>query len=325
MAKIIHITEDIYKMYTQPNQYLGAVIKNWSGVSLPMPKKNSFAIYNDDCREVMQHLPEDSIDLIVTDPPYFLDGLDNNWKKGSPDRKKKKGTVGSLPVGMKFDPRQGVQLQEFMTEITTEFMRILKPGGFAILFSNPRLSHRMANALESVAFEIRDLLAWNFTKHSQCKAFSMKHIIRKMNVDDSKKKELYEIVGERKTPQLRPQFETMILAQKPRIGTFVENFEKYRTGLVDMTQSLDGNIASTVMTVEKDKKKSYNKHLTVKPIALIEHLIKLFSSEHQIVLDPFLGSGTTIIAATKTNRRAIGIEIKPEHVKISRLRIKEHC
>jgi len=69
---------------------------------------------------------------------------------------------------------------------------------------------------------------------------------------------------------------------------------------------------------------SKNNHPTVKPIALMEYLIKLVSRENAIVLDPFLGSGTTAIACLKTNRKFIGIEKEPEYIKIAEARIKPY-
>jgi len=65
-----------------------------------------------------------------------------------------------------------------------------------------------------------------------------------------------------------------------------------------------------------------NNHPTVKPISLIEYLIKLVTKERAIVLDPFFGSGTTAIACLKLNREFIGIEKESEYVKIAKARIK---
>lgn len=67
-----------------------------------------------------------------------------------------------------------------------------------------------------------------------------------------------------------------------------------------------------------------NNHPTVKPIKLIEYLIKLVSREGSVVLDPFLGSGTTAIACLKTNRNFIGIEKEPDYIKIAEARIKPY-
>ena len=68
--------------------------------------------------------------------------------------------------------------------------------------------------------------------------------------------------------------------------------------------------------------KRANNHPTVKPIALMEYLIKLVSRENAVILDPFLGSGTTAIACLKLNRKIIGIEKEEEYVKIAKARIK---
>lgn len=68
--------------------------------------------------------------------------------------------------------------------------------------------------------------------------------------------------------------------------------------------------------------KMKNSHPTVKPVKLIEYLIKLVTRENAIVLDPFIGSGTTAIACLKLSRRFIGIEKEEEYVKIANARIK---
>jgi len=64
-----------------------------------------------------------------------------------------------------------------------------------------------------------------------------------------------------------------------------------------------------------------NNHPTVKPIALFEWLIKLVTREGQIILDPFLGSGTTAIAAHNTGRLCVGIEKEPEYIEIAKRRV----
>ena len=67
----------------------------------------------------------------------------------------------------------------------------------------------------------------------------------------------------------------------------------------------------------KKEKGEKNTHITVKPIELMEHLVKLFSKSGATVLDPFLGSGTTAIACKNTNRKCIGIELNKEYYDIS--------
>lgn len=71
-----------------------------------------------------------------------------------------------------------------------------------------------------------------------------------------------------------------------------------------------------------EQTKVKNNHPTVKPIKLMEYLIKLVTKEGAVVLDPFIGSGTTAIACIKLNRKFIGIEKEEEYVKIAEARIK---
>lgn len=288
-----------------------------------LPPKTFISIIEGDCREKLKELEDCSIHMALTDPPYYLDGLDTDWRKGQADSVRGTGTVGGLPVGMKFDPKQGKELQEFLEPVAEQLMRVLVPGGFFISFSQPRLVHRVAIAAENAGFEIRDMFAWHYTKRAQFKAFSMTHFVEKMDIPEKQKNAILRELQGRKTPQLRPQFEALVLAEKPREGTFVENWLKYKAGLIDATKSLNGASPTTVMAVEKPIKKGYNTHLTVKPVRLLMHLIELFTIRGQIVLDPFLGSGATALAAIQTGRSCIGIEINPDYVEIAEKRIKE--
>jgi DNA modification methylase len=288
------------------------------------PRQKTFVkILSGDCREKLADLEDKSVHLVLTDPPYFLDGLDDAWRKGAANSLRGTGSVGGLPVGMKFDPRQGKALQEFIEPIARELFRVLVPGGFFISFSQPRLFHRLAVAAENAGFEIRDMFAWHYTKRAQFKAFSMRHFVEKMKIPEKKKRAILRELRGRKTPQLRPQFEALMLAQRPREGTFVDNWLKYKAGLIDAKKSLDGSPPSTVMLVEKPVKEEYNTHLAVKPVLLLAHLIELFTCVGQLVLDPFLGTGSTALAAMRTGRSCIGIEINPEYVDIAEHRIKE--
>jgi len=73
---------------------------------------------------------------------------------------------------------------------------------------------------------------------------------------------------------------------------------------------------------EMESKNTKNNHPTVKPLALMEYLVKLVSREGQVVLDPFMGSGTTGMACKKLDREFIGIEMMPEYMEIAQARIE---
>lgn len=281
-------------------------------------------IYNQDCLVGLKSIPNASIDIVITDPPYFIDGMGSDWNSKELKKKTSKAEViKSLPVGMKFDPAQGKRFQDFMSEVSNEIYRVLKPGAFFICFSQARLYHRLAVAVEDAGFEVRDMLGWVY--QGQAKAFTQDHFVKKdKSLTEKEKQEIIKKLGGRKTPQLKPCIEPMVLAQKPKDGTFIENWLSYQTGLVDTSVSLDGSFPGNLMVVPKPSKKEKgddNTHLTVKPLKLIEHLIKLFTIENQIVLDPFIGSGTHALAARNQNRNYIGFERDNEYFKIAQKRI----
>lgn len=288
---------------------------------------SNYKIINTDCRDGIKSLPDNSIDFIVTDPPYFIDGMGSDWNdKKLSDKTKKSGIIGGLPVGMKFDKKQGEKLQDFLLPVCKEFYRVLKPGGFCVVFSQGRLYHRTAMALDLSDFEIRDLLGWKY--EGQAKAFSQDHFIKKdKKLSEEEKNKLIKELDGLKTPQLKPQIEPMVLAQKTKEGTFVENWKKYQVGLINTKESLDGMFPGTIMEVSKKIRQTETdekiEHLTVKPVCLISHLIKLFTKEGQTVLDPFTGSGSHGVAAVASKRNFIGFEIEKKYCDIAIKRIEK--
>lgn len=295
-----------------------------------------------DAKELLAQIPDNSIDAVITDPPYFLDKLDNSWnhEKISEEKNYCK-VVTSLPPGMKFDKEQGNKFYNWYYDISIEILRVLKPGGFFFSFSSPRLYHKMTCAIDDAGFLIRDALLWIYTQN-QPKAMSLNHFIDKSNLTEKEKQQLKTKLHGWKTPQLKSCYEPIAMAQKPTEGTFLENFHKYKTGLINTNIQIglyQNMFPSNIHTTEKmlnemDKyflipkptkkeKGEYNTHKTVKPIALCEHLIKLTTyNEAAIVLDPFAGSGTTLVAAKKLNRSFIGCDINDEYIKIANKRLE---
>lgn len=286
-----------------------------------------FKLYKGDCREIIKSIPDNSIDFIVTDPPYFIDGMGDDWNDSKLHSKvSKAGIIGGLPVGMKFDREQGKKLQKFLMPLAEEYYRVLKPGAFCIVFAQARLYHRVAMALDEAGFEMRDMLGWKY--EGQAKAFSQDHFVkqRKDLTKEQKEKIINKMLGW-KTPQLKPQIEPMTLAQKPKEGTFVDNYLKYNVGLMNTNESIDGMFPGNIIEISKQQRASDEdfkiEHLTVKPVKLIEHLIKLFTREKQVVLDTFAGSGSHGVAALKCGRKFIGIEIENKYYDISLKRLKK--
>lgn len=93
----------------------------------------SYIIYNENCLDAMKRLEDNSVDSIVTDPPYGLSFMGKKWDYDVPS-----------------------------TEIWAECLRVLKPGGHLLAFAGTRTQHRMAVRIEDAGFEIRDLVMWHY-------------------------------------------------------------------------------------------------------------------------------------------------------------------
>lgn len=95
--------------------------------------KNSITLLHGDCIEEMKKLDDNSVDSIVTDPPYELGFMGKKWDST--------GIANNV-------------------EMWSECLRVLKPGGHLLAFSGTRTYHRMASAIEDAGFEVRDMIEW---------------------------------------------------------------------------------------------------------------------------------------------------------------------
>ena len=126
-----------------------------------------FQIHNGDCAEVMASMEGDSVDAIVTDPPYGLSFMNKEWDSpqmmGSAAFLKSGGGYGNYPKGVKRTGYSDVDVhrfQAYMTPIFAEALRVAKPGAHLLCFGGTRTFHRMACAIEDAGWEIRDCIMW---------------------------------------------------------------------------------------------------------------------------------------------------------------------
>jgi len=297
-------------------------------------------LLNNDCIIEIEKLQDNSIDCVITDPPYFINILDDKWSSKKIENKYQANShIRHLPVAMKFDKKQVEKLCTYYHKLSKLLFKKMKPGGYFISFSSPRLYHAIAMGCELGGFEIRDMVNWVYSK-SMPKGMSVSHIIRKMDISEAEKEKLIEEYKDYKTPMMRSCSEPICIAMKPIETTFIQNEINFNTGLINFSHKVGINcdkVPANVMTDHefnetydknflvskptKDEKKDFNTHITVKPIKIMEHLIKIFSKPTSIILDPFMGSGTTGIACKNLNRNFIGIELNEEYYKIAKKRI----
>ena len=131
-------------------------------------------IYNIDCFEGLRLLDDNSIDSIVTDPPYGIEFMGSEWDSFSKNTNSALGGQSPANKNNKVFPKRGKPIsgwcekdrqakynyQDFCNKWAKECLRVLKPGGYLLAFSSPRMYHRMVCGIEDAGFEIRDQIQW---------------------------------------------------------------------------------------------------------------------------------------------------------------------
>lgn len=311
-----------------------------------------------DCRDLP--LPDESVEAVVTDPPYGLDSFIGEWDKAVPG-----------------------------PEAWSEVLRVSKPGAMCMAFGGTRTHHWLAVALEEAGWALRDELCWlrpnGFVPSPYTLKPSWEPIVVAMNPVDT-------ISGNRDSIGLGGVF-----AEQARVGNTeagaIEGVSDGHTGrwppnvafehspccngecaeccpgamidadsgVLDVPGSYTGDVDQNEVTYGdmgfKGGKDRYhigygdsggasrfyyqasasrsereaglpdvegraNRHPTVKPIDLCRWLVRLVTRPDHTVLDPFMGSGSIGCAAVQERRDYIGLDLEPEYVEVARQRIE---
>ena len=307
-----------------------------------------------DCLYKLKELDDNSVDSIVTDPPYGLSFMGKKWDYDVPS-----------------------------VDIWEECMRVLKPGGHLLSFAGSRTYHRMAVRIEDTGFEIRDQIMWIYGSGFP-KSYNIGHKIDDYKGWGTALKPAHEpIVMARKPLSEKTVVENVLewgtgginiddsrIGTNEQLGRFPANiifdeeagkildeqsesasrfFYCPKTSKTDRNEGLDdfedkyyaaGNQAKAELkrgNVEFNANKgkgrderhnhnqvgvSKNNHPTVKPTDLMLYLIRLVTPKGGTTLDPFMGSGSTGKAAVRGGFDFVGIEMDEEYVEIATARIQ---
>lgn len=325
-------------------------------------------IINDDCLHAMQGLEDNTIDSIVTDPPYGLSFMGKDWDHGIP----------------------GVVFWQ-------EALRIAKPGCHLLAFGGTRTFHRLAVAIEDAGWDIRDTLMWvygsGFPKSHNLKgewqgygtalkpAWEPVIVARKplegtvannvlkwgtgaLNIDGCRvplngdKPYSYPngSGGSHGPVPIRIHYDNPVYGNPQ--GRFPANLihdgsdavvsgfpndtsrffycakasKSERNmgceGLEERKRDASRHVGQPSMNggdgnpYNRGAKPLANNHPTVKPLALMRYLCRLVTPPDGVVLDPFCGSGSTLVGALQEGFRYIGIEKDPDYVNIAYARTK---
>jgi site-specific DNA-methyltransferase (adenine-specific) len=272
-----------------------------------------------DCREHIPTLADESIELFLSDIPYGInlddwDVLHNNTNSAllgqSPAQFGKSGFKRrGKPINgwSQADRNMGKEYQAWCASWANMTYPKMKDGASLFVFGARRTIHRVVNAIEDAGFLLKDVLAW--------KKDSAHHRAQRLSIVFERrglKKEATEWRGWR-LGNLAPAYEPIAWFTKPyKIGgTITDNVLEHGVGAMNVTECHFQGGSPTNVLEYGFRNNEERIHEAQKPLDLIEFLIKLTTREGQTILDPFMGSGTTAVAARRLNRRFIGFEIVP--------------
>lgn len=249
-------------------------------------------IIQGDALAELRQLPSASVQTVIADPPYYNvlenEAWDTQW------------------------PTPEAYL-DWCEAWAAEAMRVLRPDGLAFIFGQPgKREHSFIHLMSRLCMKhhFHDLVIWDRAvgyderRDSFTPQYEMILVLRK-----------HEAVKFNK-------YAVRIPYDAKTIETYLKD-KRYKDMAARRAHLAAGKFATNILRVPSLKGNSKEKagHPSQKPLALIEKLIACATDEGDTVLDPFLGSGTTAIAAEKLKRRWIGIEREPAYLEITRHRL----
>ena len=286
-----------------------------------------------DAIEELKNLPDNSIASCITDPPYNYEFIGRTWNQEEIDRRTKRASesssilVKNIPYGSGLaggvrnkrwyeKNRQNIiDYSRWLESWGKEVYRVLKPGGFVLIFNSNRTVAQVQVAMENVGFYARDILVWKRNTGIP-KGLNVSKKMKKLNDPN------FDYWKDWNSA-LYNMWEGIAMLQKPLENNYINTLEKYNVSVlnVHLGESFQTNIFEDI---KRDKIDDFNSHITVKPLDLIEKLVLMTTpiNDTNIVLDPFMGSGTTAVACAKNGINFIGFEINPDYLEICNQRIK---
>jgi len=235
-------------------------------------------IYQMDCIEGMRLLPDESVDLIIADPPYNIGGK-SNYIQSEEKRffaiKEEWDTIDNF--------------EEFNFSWLKESYRVLKQGGSLLVWGSKQNIYLCGYQIEKLGLQIKTHYTWYKTNAMPC--------LTGRNPSESTEQLIWAVKGNKWTYNLD-------YAKSINRGKNIRN------------------VFITPQTPASEKREG--RHPSQKRVeGLTDVLVNLHSNSGDVVLVPFVGSGSECVAALRNNRHFIGFEREPEYIKIANKRIKE--
>lgn len=239
--------------------------------------------------EAISEVPDRSINLVFADPPYFLSN-DGFTVSSGKSVSVNKGSWDKLPTGL--------TALDFHSNWIETVRRVLHPDGALVVSGTYHSIYETGVAVQNAGFKVLNEIVW------------------------LKPNGAPNLSGRR----LAATHETLIWASKSDSSKFTFNYELLKSGNFpgDKLKVPDRQMRSvwSIPTAPKSEKR-FGKHPTQKPLALLDRVIAAFSKPGDVVLDPFMGSGTTGVSALGLGRSFVGIELDPSYYNLAKKRMGE--
>ena len=285
-------------------------------------------IFTGDCRKVLGDFPADSVGVCITDPPYNYEFIGRDWNHEEIQRrvdrvKDSRTLVKNIPYGSGLaggvrnkrwyerNRENILQYQAWCEEWGAPLFRACCPGALVAVFNSTRTVAHVQVALESVGFYARDCLVYRRASG----------IPKGLNVSAKLEKK-----GHPNAHQwdgwhscLRNEWEAITVLQKPLDQNYTNTILKYGVGLFHAENGTGGFLSNIIERISTNGDQHVaGLHCTPKPLYLMRHLVELLVPDNPdvVVVDPFAGSGTTLLAAKQLGRTYVGIEMNQEYVEL---------
>jgi len=270
----------------------------------PYFEKPKFKLYKADCLEILKSLPENSINMIFADPPYFLSSGSFTCQNGK---------MVSVKKG-DWDLSNGTKKNfEFHVEWIKACRRILKPNGTIWISGTYHSIYQCGFALEINKFHFLNDIAWfkpNASPNLSCRFFTASHETLLWARKEKKAKHTFN-------------YKTMVEwennYQKEIKCKHCEKKDRYEILHEKGKQMRSVWAINTPQRIEK----TFGKHPTQKPIELLKRVVLASTNKGDLILDPFTGSSTTGLVAYLLGRKFIGIDNEKKYLDLSIKRFEE--